>query len=378
MKYDYSEIEAVISRERIEDGPLTIWRYDDLLPVNRENAVDIGAGFTPLLRAENLGRELGLRNLWIKNDAVNPSYSFKDRVVSVASTKAREFEFDTLTCVSTGNLAGAVAAHGARAGLKTIVFIPHDLEVGKIVGAAVYGPIVVSVKGSYDDVNRMCTELADSRRWAFVNINMRPYYSEGSKTLGYEIAEQLGWQAPDHVVVPVASGSLFTKVWKGLNEFSKLGLIGEVSTRMHIAQASGCAPVVTAFDTDQLHARPVIPKTVAKSLAIGNPADAFYALDVVRRSKGTAYAVPEEEVAEGIKLLAQTEGLFTETAGGVVISTLRNIARSGAVGVDEHIVALITGNGLKTQEAIEDVVDPITIDPRVDSFDANVMSKGLI
>ena len=372
VKYDYDRTKKAISRQKVQDGPHTIWRYDDLLPVSREKAVDIGAGMTPLLFAENLGRELGLKDLWVKNDAVNPSYSFKDRVVSVAATKALEFGFDTLACASTGNLAGAVAAHGAKARMKTFVFIPGDLETGKIVGAAIYGPTVVAVRGTYDDVNRLCSELSDSRRWAFVNINMRPYYSEGSKTLGYEVAEQLGWKAPDHIIVPVASGSLLTKVWKGMHEFAALGLIGEVKTRMHIAQAAGCAPVANAFNEGKTHARPVVPKTVAKSLAIGNPADGYYAIKVARESSGAAFAAPEHEVAEGIKLLAETEGIFTETAGGVVVSTLRHLAREGVIRPHEQVVALITGNGLKTQEAVAQYAKPVHIDPTDKSFDAHV------
>ncbi len=372
VKYDYEAVRKSISRQKIADGPQTIWRFDDLLPVSREKAVNIGAGMTPLLKADNLGRELGLHNLWIKNDAVNPSYSFKDRVVSVATTKALEFGFDTLACASTGNLAGAVAAHGAKARMRTLVFIPADLETGKIVGAAVYGPTVVAVRGNYDEVNRLCSELSDSRNWAFVNINMRPYYSEGSKTLGYEVAEQLDWKAPDHIIVPVASGSLLTKVWKGLHEFAELGLIGQVNTKMHVAQAAGCAPVANAFNAGQTHARPVIPNTVAKSLAIGNPADGYYAIKVVKQSGGAAFAVPEDEVGEGMRLLAQTEGIFTETAGGVVVSTLRHLARQGAIKPNDLAVALITGNGLKTQEAVARYVKPVHIDPTVESFDAQV------
>lgn len=369
VQYDYEAIGKVMTRERIQAGPPTMWRYEDLLPVDGSNAVDIGVGFTPLLKAENLGRQLGLNNLWIKNDAVNPTYSFKDRVVAVASTKAREFGFDTLACASTGNLAGAVAAHGAKAGFKTLVFIPADLEAGKVIGAAVYGPTVVAVKGSYDDVNRLCSELADTRGWAFVNINMRTYYSEGSKTLAYEVAEQLNWRAPAHMVIPVASGSLYTKVWKGLHELDRLNLIDGVPTKMHIAQPEGCAPVVEAFKEGQTHHRIVEPKTIAKSLAIGNPADGFYDLQVARQSGGQAVAVPEPEVTEGIMLLARTEGIFTETAGGVTVSALRNLAVAGAIGPDDPVVALITGNGLKTQEVVADHVKPVTIEPTVESFE---------
>ncbi len=372
VSYDYDAIGESISRESIEDGPLTLWRYDALLPVSRDHAVDIGAGMTPLVRSNNLARDLGLQNVWLKNDAANPTWSFKDRVVSVASTKALEFEFETLACVSTGNLAGATAAHGARAGMNTLVFIPGDLESGKIVGAAAYGPTLVAVNGNYDQANRLCSELGDERRWAFVNINMRPYYSEGSKTLGYEIAEQLGWKAPDHIIVPVASGSMFTKVWKGLNEFAKLGLIDGVNTKMHVAQAEGCSPVSRAFLDGHTHTRPVVPDTVAKSLAIGDPADGFYTLGIARESGGSAAVVPEEDVAEGMKLLADTEGLFTETAGGVTVSALKALAKDGVIQPGESVVALITGNGLKTLELMEPYVDMVSVDPTVESFDANI------
>jgi threonine synthase len=368
VNYDYDAIAKNISRESIQDGPLTIWRYDELLPASRDNAVNIGAGMTPLLKADNLGKELGLNNLWIKNDAANPTHSFKDRVVSVASTKAVEFDFDTIACASTGNLAGATAAHGAKAGMNTMVFIPSDLERGKILGAAIFGSVVL-VNGNYDDVNRLCSELGDDRRWAFVNINMRPYYSEGSKSIGYELAEQLGWRAPQHVVVPVASGSLFTKVYKGLQEFAQLGIIDSADTKMHIAQPFGCSPVAKAFVEGVAHPKPVVPDTIAKSLAIGSPADGFYSVGIANKTGGSGTIVPEHEIAEGMKLLAQTEGIFTETAGGVVISTLRRLAREGVIGPDEETVALITGTGLKTLEAIADSVETVTIDPTVRSFD---------
>ena len=368
VNYDYDAIAKNISRESIQDGPLTIWRYDELLPASRDNAVNIGAGMTPLLKADNLGKELGLNNLWIKNDAANPTHSFKDRVVSVASTKAVEFDFDTIACASTGNLAGATAAHGAKAGMNTMVFIPSDLERGKILGAAIFGSVVL-VNGNYDDVNRLCSELGDDRRWAFVNINMRPYYSEGSKSIGYELAEQLGWHAPKHIVVPVASGSLFTKVYKGLQEFAQLGLIDSADTKMHIAQPFGCSPVAKAFVEGQAHPKPVVPDTIAKSLAIGSPADGMYSVGIANKTGGSGTIVPESEIAEGMKLLAETEGIFTETAGGVVISTLRRLAREGVIGPDEETVVLITGTGLKTLEAIADSVETVTIDPTVRSFD---------
>lgn len=368
VSYDYGAIAKNISRESIQDGPLTIWRYDELLPASRDNAVNIGAGMTPLLQADNLGKELGLNNLWIKNDAANPTHSFKDRVVSVAATKAVEFDFDTIACASTGNLAGATAAHGAKAGMNTMVFIPSDLERGKILGAAIFGSVVL-VNGNYDDVNRLCSELGDDRRWAFVNINMRPYYSEGSKSIGYELAEQLGWHAPKHVVVPVASGSLFTKVYKGLQEFAQLGLIDSPETKMHIAQPFGCSPVAKAFIEGKAHPKPVVPDTIAKSLAIGSPADGMYSVGIANKTGGSGTIVPESEIAEGMKLLAETEGIFTETAGGVVISTLRRLAREGVIAPDEETVVLITGTGLKTLEAIADSVETVTIDPTIRSFD---------
>ncbi len=366
--YDYEAIAKVLTRERIMSGPLTMWRYRDLLPVESENVVDIHAGFTPLIKADNLGEVLGLKQLYLKNDCVNPTYSFKDRVVTVASTVAIQFGFNTLACASTGNLAGSVAAHAAKAKLKAYVFVPADLERVKIVAAAAYGPTVVAVKGSYDEVNRLCSEVADAYKWAFVNINVRPYYSEGSKTLGYEVAEQLGWRAPDHAVVPGASGSLFTKIWKGLKEFQTIGLIGKVQTRMHITQALGCSPIVTAYDEGTMDVRPVKPKTIAKSLAIGNPADGYYALKTIKESHGSAVAVPDEEVIEGIQLLARTEGIFGETAAGVVIASLRHLATSGIIKPNELTVAYITGNGLKTQEVLEESVKPLLVQPNLASF----------
>ena len=368
--YDYDGIARVISRDRIASGPLSMWRYQDLLPVDGKDAVDINTGFTPLIKSKNLGKLLGLDNLYLKNDSVNPSFSFKDRVVSVAATKALEFGFDTLACASTGNLACSVAAHAARAGMRAVVFIPSDLEHGKVVGAAIYSPLVVAVKGSYDEVNRLCSEVGDNYPWAFVNINMRPYYAEGSKTLAYEVAEQLGWKLPQHTVVPSASGSLYTKIWKGFNELTSLGLVdGPVQTKMHLTQAEGCAPIVQTFWSEDDVVRPVRPDTVAKSLAIGNPADGIYALRTLHQSGGTAYAVPESDVVDGMKLLAETEGIFTETAGGVVVSGLKYLAKSGAIKRDELTVAYITGNGLKTQEAVEDVVKPIVVTPTLGSFE---------
>ena len=376
VSYDYDAIARVISRERITKGPLTMWRYHDLLPVDAEMALDMHTGFTPLIRAKNLGRLLGLNNLYIKNDSVNPTFSFKDRVVSVASAKALEFEFDTLACASTGNLAGSVSAHGAKAGMPTMVFFPSDLERGKILGAGIYGATLVAVDGTYDQVNRLCSELADNHRWAFVNINMRPFYSEGSKTLAYEVAEQLGWRAPDACVVPGASGSLFTKIYKGMNELADLGLIDSAAhTKMHIAQAEGCSPIVTAYDEDTPHVRPVTPDTVAKSLAIGNPADGFYSLKTIENSGGSAVSAPEDEIVEGIQILAETEGIFTETAGGVVISGLRKLVQSGKIQPDDLTVAYITGNGLKTQEVVEPLINPVFTTPAYDDFMNNMAAR---
>ena len=376
VSYDYDAIARVISRERITKGPLTMWRYHDLLPVDAEMALDMHTGFTPLIRANNLGRMLGLNNLYIKNDSVNPTFSFKDRVVSVASAKALEFEFDTLACASTGNLAGSVSAHGAKAGMPTMVFFPSDLERGKILGAGIYGATLVAVDGTYDQVNRLCSELADNHRWAFVNINMRPFYSEGSKTLAYEVAEQLGWRAPDACVVPGASGSLFTKIYKGMNELADLGLIDSAAhTKMHIAQAEGCSPIVTAYDEDTPHVRPVTPDTVAKSLAIGNPADGFYSLKTIENSGGSAVSAPEDEIVEGIQILAETEGIFTETAGGVVISGLRKLVQSGKIQPDDLTVAYITGNGLKTQEVVEPLINPVFTTPAYDDFMNNMAAR---
>ena len=367
--YDYDAIARSISRESITKGPITMWRYADLLPVDAEMALDMGTGFTPLIHAKNLGRSMGLNNLYVKNDSVNPTFSFKDRVVSVASAKALEFEFETLACASTGNLAGSVSAHGAKAGMNTMVFFPSDLERGKIIGAGIYGATLVAVDGTYDQVNRLCSELADNHRWAFVNINMRPFYSEGSKTLAYEVAEQLGWRAPDACVVPGASGSLFTKLWKGFKEFGDLGLIDAPRTKMHMAQAQGCSPIVEAYEQNTPHVRPVIPDTIAKSLAIGNPADGFFAIKTIEASGGSAVRAPEDEIVECIQLLAETEGIFTETAGGVVISVLRRLAKRGTIKPDDVTVAYITGNGLKTQEAVEGLINPVKTSPNYEDFE---------
>jgi threonine synthase len=372
VAYDYERIAAAISPQRIAEGPRTIWRYRDLLPVEDATPVDLGAGFTPLVRADRLAAELGLGELWIKDDTANPTGSFKDRVVSVALTKARQLGFKVAACASTGNLANSVAAHAARAGMASIVLIPEDLEAAKVTMTAVYGGTVIAVRGSYDDVNRLCAELASEHpSWAFVNVNVRTYYSEGSKTLAFEVAEQLGWRAPDHVVVPIASGSQLTKVAKGFDELVKVGLLEEASVRVSGAQAAGCSPVATAFATGADAIAPVKPSTIAKSLSIGNPADGWYALDAIRRSGGSCGAVTDDEIRDGIRLLARTEGIFAETAGGVTIATLAKLAASGDVRRDERVVALVTGHGLKTVEALSGTVGPtVTISPSLGDFDA--------
>jgi threonine synthase len=375
VAYDYEAIAASVTRAGIEAGPRSMWRYGDLLPVHDPAPVDLGAGFTPLVRAERLAAELGLGELWIKDDTANPTGSFKDRVVSVALTKARQLGFKVAACASTGNLANSVAAHAARAGMASVVLIPHDLEAAKVTMTAVYGGTVVSVKGTYDDVNRLCAELASEHpSWAFVNVNLRTYYAEGSKTLAFEVAEQLGWQAPDHVIVPIASGSQLTKVAKGFAELGKVGLLDEVpEVRISGAQAQGCSPVATAFAAGSDAIAPVKPHTIAKSLSIGNPADGWYALDTIRRSGGACGAVTDAEVIEGIKLLARTEGIFAETAGGVTIATLAKLAAEGVVRRDERVVALVTGHGLKTVEALtQDVRTSCTIEPTLEAFAAVV------
>jgi len=352
-----------------------MWRYKELLPAG-EQVVDIGTGFTPLVRAARLGEELGLDQLYIKNDSLNPTYSFKDRVVSVAATKAREFGFDTIACASTGNLAASVAAHAAKANMKSYVFIPSNVETSKLVGIAINNPVMVAVDGSYDDVNRLCARLVQRYHWGFINITLRPYYAEGSKTLGYEVAEQLGWRAPDRVVAPAASGLLFTRIWKGLDEFSMLGLIEPVNTHMHVTQASGSSPIVNAFQAGTLHVHPVKPNTVAKSIAVGNPADGYYALMVARQSGGSAQAVTDDELIEGMKLLAQTEGIFAESAGGVVIAGLKKLVESGTIKRNELTVAFITGAGLKTQDTLTNIVRPLTIKPTLESFEQVLKERG--
>lgn len=374
VDYDYAVIRARVSRARIEAGPPSIWRYADLLPLelpDGEPPIGPHVGFTPLVRARNLAEEWGVRELYVKNDAVcHPTCSFKDRVVAVAIAKAREFGFDTVACASTGNLANSVAAHAAEARLSSYVFIPADLESGKVIGTLVYAPTLVEVQGTYDDVNRLCAEIGDKYHWAFVNINLRPYYAEGSKTMGYEIAEQLGWRAPGHVVVPCAGGSLLTKIAKAFQEMARLELIPERRTSVYAAQAAGCGPIVTMIQKDTDVLEPVRPQTIAKSLAIGNPADGYYAYRAVKDSGGYGEHATDEEIIDGMRLLARTEGIFAETAGGVTVAATRKLIEAGRIPRDEPIVMCVTGNGLKTPDVLHDRLgSDVSIRPSLQAFD---------
>jgi threonine synthase len=386
VAYDHSAMTGDVAelRRRIQGGPQNIWRYADFLPLTGgppgpsgrlASRVGLPAGCTPLIRADRLAERLHLGEVWVKNDAANPTHSFKDRVVSVAVTRARELGFETIACASTGNLANSVAAHGAALGLDSYVFIPADLEEQKVLATGIYGTKLVGVEGNYDDVNRLCTELCAERDWAFVNINLRPYYAEGSKTLAFEIAEQLGWELPDRCVVPIASGSLFTKIARGFEEFAELGLVETPSRplpKMNGAQAEGCSPVASAYAEGHDVCRPVKPKTIAKSLAIGNPADGPYALDLARRTGGGVDSVTDDEIRDGIKLLAETTGIFTETAGGVTTATLAKLAARGDIDPDERVVLVITGEGLKTLDAVRGTFETRTIAPTVEAFEAGV------
>lgn len=372
VEYDYSLLDTATLKAQIESGPRNLWRYAPLLPAKPWARSLEGVGFTPLQRAYNLGEKLGINELYVKNDAVNPSHSFKDRVVAVAVAKAVELGFDTLACASTGNLAGAVAAAGARAGLKTYVFVPASIEPGKILAASVYGANIVTVDGTYDEVNRLASQVADEYGWAFVNINMRPFYSEGSKTLAYETAEQLGWRLPDHVVIPIASGSLYTKITKGFEELIRLKLVAdEAFPAISGAQPEGCNPVANTFINNLSELEPVRqPNTIAHSLAIGAPADGFYSVKIARRTGGTIEQVTDAEIVDAIRLLASTEGIFTEPAGGVTVATLKKLAEQGKIGRDEVTVVYITGNGLKTQNVLDGVI-PISapITPKLGAFE---------
>ena len=386
VAYDHSRTGGDVAelRRRIQGGPQNIWRYADFLPLaggppgpsgRLASRVGLPAGCTPLIRADRLAERLGLREVWVKNDAANPTHSFKDRVVSVAVARARELGFETIACASTGNLANSVAAHGAALGLDSYVFIPSNLEEQKVLATGIYGTNLVGVEGNYDDVNRLCTELCAERDWAFVNINLRPYYAEGSKTLAFEIAEQLGWELPDRCVVPIASGSLFTKIARGFEEFAELGLVEGELPSMNGAQAEGCSPVASAFADGHDVCRPVKPDTIAKSLAIGNPADGPYALDLARRTGGGVDSVTDDEIRAGVKLLAETTGVFTETAGGVTTATLAKLAERGEIDAEERVVLVITGEGLKTLDAVRGSFETRTIQPTVEAFDAGDRSK---
>jgi threonine synthase len=369
VSYDHSSLDPESAKRRIQAGPPSIWRYSDFLPFAEPPRTALAAGVTPLVRADRLAERLGLGEVWVKNDAANPTHSFKDRVVTVALAKARELGYEVVACASTGNLANAVAAHAAAAGLESYVFVPSDLEEQKILATGVYGTNLVMVRGNYDEVNRLCTQLAGEREWAFVNVNVRPYYAEGSKTVAFEIAEQLGFELPDRVVVPIASGSLFSKIARGFEEWREVGLVDGELPVFCGAQAEGCSPVATAFDHDANVCRPVKPETIAKSLAIGDPADGPYALDVARRTGGRIDAVSDEEVREGIRLLAETTGIFTETAGGVTTAVVRKLAEEGAIGRDERVVVVITGDGLKTLDAVRGSFDAIEVEANVEDFE---------
>jgi threonine synthase len=371
VAYEHAQEDVEHVRRRIQGGPQNIWRYHDFLPLQGsqpKTRTGLPAGCTPLVRADRLAQRLGLREVWVKNDAANPTHSFKDRVVSVAAMRARELGYEVLACASTGNLANSVAAHGAALGMETYVFIPADLEEQKILATGVYGTKLVKVQGTYDDVNRLCTELSGERDWAFVNVNVRPYYAEGSKTLAYEIVEQLGWELPDRVVAPIASGSLYTKIAKGFDEWRKLGLASGDAPTMNGAQALGCSPVAAAFEAGHDVCRPVKPDTIAKSLAIGNPADGPYALELARSSGGSIDAVDDDEIRAGIRLLAETTGIFTETAGGVTAAVLAKLAERGDIDPDERVVLLITGEGLKTLDAVRGTFESFEIRPSYDAF----------
>jgi threonine synthase len=370
VAYDYAAIGRVLTREAIAARPRNLWRYRELLPIDGEPLVGLHSGFTPLVRAERLAAALGVQELYVKDDSVNhPTFSYKDRVVSVAISKAIEFGFDTVSCASTGNLANAVSAHAARAGLVCYIFIPDDLEQGKVIGSTIYGPRAIAIRGNYDDVNRLCSEVADKYGWAFVNINVRPFYTEGAKTYGFEIAEQLGWRLPRHVVVPTAGGTILPKVAKAFRELRALGLAAG-DFKIYTAQAAGCAPVVQALHKGSDLITPVKPATIAKSIAIGNPADGFYVLKAVRESGGWGEAVTDREIIEGIQLLARTEGIFTEPAGGTTVAVTKKLIEQGRIPRDESIVVCVTGNGYKTLEAVLDTLEqPFRIAARLADFD---------
>jgi threonine synthase len=375
VAYEIDGLDPDETRRRIQAGPQSIWRYADFLPFERPPAPGLPVGLTPLQKAPRLAERLGIREVWIKNDTANPTHSFKDRVVAVALAKARELGYRVVACASTGNLANAVAAHAAAAGLESYVFIPVDLEEQKVLATGVYGTHLVAVEGTYDDVNRLCTELSGEHEWAFVNVNVRPYYAEGSKTIAYEIAEQLAFQLPDRVVAPIASGSLFTKIARGFEEWLDVGLIEGELPAFNGAQAAGCSPVAQAFEAGHDVCRPVRPDTIAKSLAIGNPADGPYALDLARRSGGAVDSVTDEEIRAGIRLLAETTGIFTETAGGVTTAVLHKLADRGDIDPGERVVVAITGDGLKTLDAVRGTFEARQIEPSVAAFESAVAEQ---
>lgn len=377
--YDYNSIRSAISREKILSRPQSMWRYRELLPIDGDPTVGLQVGFTPLIKADRLAKALGIRELYIKNDTVNyPTLSFKDRVVSVALSRARELGFKVVACASTGNLANSVAANAASAGLTSYVLIPADLEQGKVLGSLVYGTNVVGIHGPYDQVNRLCSEIAGKYGWGFVNVNLRPYYAEGSKTMGFEIVEQLGWRIPRHTVIPMASGSLLTKIHKAYKEFIQTGIVEEAPFSVHGAQASGCSPISTAMKKGTDLVKPIAqPETIVKSLAIGTPADGYYAIHSMKETGGYAEDCTDEEVVEGIKLLAEHAGIFAETAGGVTVACAKKLIASGKIPADESAVLCITGHGLKTQEAILGKCgEPTLIKPSLREFD-EVIGKHL-
>jgi threonine synthase len=375
VSYSAPEQSADELKRRIQAGPHTLWRYADFLPLERTPRSALPTGWTPLVRAERLAERLGLQEIWVKNETANPTHSFKDRVVSVALARSLELGFDTVACASTGNLANAVAAHAAAAGLPSFVFIPADLEEAKILATGAYGGNVVGVRGNYDDVNRLCMEVSADHPWAFVNVNVRPYYAEGSKTLAFEIAEQLAWELPDRIVAPIASGSLFTKLAKGFEQWIDAGLLEGDLPVMNGAQAEGCSPVATAFAAGTDVCRPVKPNTIAKSLAIGNPADGPYAVELAQQTGGSVDAVTDDEIRAGIKLLAETTGIFTETAGGVTTAVLAKLAARGDIDPAERVVLCITGDGLKTIDCARGTFDVHEIDPSVEAFETEMATQ---
>lgn len=374
--YDYAAIGRALTRDTIKERPQNLWRYRELLPIDGEPRTGFHSGFTPLVRADRLARELGVDELYIKDDSVNhPSLSYKDRVVSIAATRALELGFGVLACASTGNLANSVAAHAARLGVPCYVFIPYDLEPGKVLASAVHHPTIISVKGTYDDVNRLCAQVADRYGWAIVNVNVRSYYAEGAKTLGFEVAEQLGWRFPTHLVSPVAGGTLLPRIARAFGELTKIGLVEGPLPKMYAAQAAGCAPVIRALEAGLDHPRPVKPQTIAKSIAIGDPADGFRVLNTVRETGGSGAMVEDEAIVDAIRLLAETEGIFTEAAGGTTLGALKVLLERGVIPRNESIVVAITGNGHKTSDIVRDRVEaPIQVGRSFDELDAVLKS----